>query len=112
MSDIKISGEELYVEAGALLSKTANAALNAELSGMEALSGIPGTIGGAVYMNAGAYGTEMKDVLKEVTFIDYDGNIKTMPCEDLELGYRKSIFTDNDYIVISFVLMFIDSTSK
>ena len=104
MSEIKISGEELYAEAGALLSKTANAALNAELSGMEALSGIPGTIGGAVYMNAGAYGTEIKDVLKEVTFIDSDGNLKTLPCEELELGYRKSIFTNKDYIVLSCVL--------
>ena len=104
MSEIRISGDELYVESGALLSKTANAALNAGLAGMEPLSGIPGTIGGAVYMNAGAYGTEMKDVLKEVSFMDYDGNFKTLPCEALELGYRKSIFTNNDYIVLSCVL--------
>lgn len=104
MSEIKVNDNEIYVEAGALLSKTANVALNAELAGMEALSGIPGSIGGAVCMNAGAYGTEMKDVLKEVTFIDDVGEIKTLTCDNLELGYRKSIFTNNDYIVLSCVL--------
>ena len=104
MSEILVRDEELYVEAGALLSKTANTALNESLAGMEAISGIPGTIGGAIYMNAGAYGTEIKDVLKEATFIDSKGNIKTLPCEELELGYRKSIFTNNDYVVLSCVL--------
>ncbi len=104
MSKIEVLGEEIIAQAGALLSKTANAALSNELSGMEALSGIPGSIGGAVYMNAGAYGTEMKDVIKEVSFITHDGEIKTLACEELELGYRKSIFSNNDYIILSCVL--------
>lgn len=103
LGEIKVSGDEIYAEAGALLSKTANVALNNELSGMEAISGIPGSVGGAVYMNAGAYGTEMKDVLKEVTFITPDGDIKTLGCDMLELGYRKSIFTDSENVVVSCV---------
>lgn len=103
LGEIKVFGDEIYSEAGALLSKTANVALNNELSGMEAISGIPGSVGGAVYMNAGAYGTEMKDVLKEVTFITPEGDIKTLSCDMLELGYRKSIFTDSENVIISCV---------
>lgn len=104
MSEIKVCNEEIIVESGALLSKTANVALSYELTGIEAISGIPGTIGGAIYMNAGAYGTEMKDVIKEVTFIDEDGEIKTLSCKDLELEYRKSIFTDKNCVILSCVL--------
>ncbi len=103
LSEITVCGNEIYAEAGALLSKTANVALNNELSGMEAISGIPGSVGGAVYMNAGAYGTEMKDVLKEVTFITSDGEVKTLQCDELELGYRKSIFSNSGYVIISCV---------
>lgn len=103
LGKINVADDEIYAEAGALLSKVANAALNNELAGMEAISGIPGSVGGAVYMNAGAYGTEMKDVLKEVTFITPDGDIRTLACDMLELGYRKSIFTDTENIVLSCV---------
>ncbi len=104
MSEIKVIGEEMIVDAGALLSKTANVALSNELTGIEAISGIPGTIGGAIYMNAGAYGTEIKDVLKSVTFINEEGEVKTLPAKDLELGYRKSMFTDKNDIILSCVL--------
>ncbi len=104
MSRIDINGEEMTVEAGALLSKTANIALSHSLTGIEAISGIPGTIGGAVYMNAGAYGTEIKDVIKEVTFIDENGIIKTYFCDDLDFEYRKSFFTDKNNIILSCVL--------
>lgn len=104
MSRIDVDGEEMTVEAGALLSKTANVALSHSLTGIEAISGIPGTIGGAIYMNAGAYGTEIKDVIKEATFIDENGDIKTYSCNDLGLEYRKSIFTDKNNIILSCVL--------
>lgn len=102
-SEISVSGDEITVGAGVLLSKAANAALANELSGMEALSGIPGSIGGAVSMNAGAYGTEIKDVIKEVTFIDEDLETKTLSCDELGLSYRKSIFTDTNKIILSAV---------
>ncbi len=104
MSSIDVNGEEMTVEAGALLSKTANVALSHSLTGIEAISGIPGTIGGAIYMNAGAYGTEIKDVIKEATFVDENGDIKTYLGNDLGLEYRKSIFTDKNNIILSCVL--------
>lgn len=102
-SKISVSGDEITVGAGVLLSKAANTALANGLSGMEALSGIPGSIGGAVSMNAGAYGTEIKDVLKEVNFVDEDLETKTLSCDELELSYRKSIFTDTNKIILSAV---------
>lgn len=105
MSRIDVNGEEMTVEAGALLSKTANVALSHSLTGIEAISGIPGTIGGAIYMNAGAYGTEIKDVIKEVTFIDDDGTVKTHSCKDMDFEYRKSFFTDKKNIILSCVLL-------
>ena len=104
LSNIEVNGNEIYTESGALLSKVANVALANDLGGMEALSGIPGSIGGAIYMNAGAYGTEIKDVIKEVTFVNEKGEIITLGCEELELGYRKSIFTNKNFIIISCIL--------
>ena len=103
MSEISVDGNRIKANAGALLSKTAKFALKEGLSGMEELSGIPGSIGGAVYMNAGAYGREMKDVVKEVTYITKDLKIETLKNEDLCFDYRKSIFTDSGDIVISCV---------
>lgn len=103
LSQISASGDEITAGAGVLLSKAANTALANELSGMEALSGIPGSVGGAVSMNAGAYGTEIGDVLKEVTFIDENLETKTLSADKLGLSYRKSIFTDTDRIILSAV---------
>lgn len=90
MSDIKIEGDMIYAEAGALMSKVASAALKAGLTGFEALAGIPGTIGGAVFMNAGAYGTEIKDVLKYAICLTKDNEVKEIAAEDLDLSYRHS----------------------
>ena len=66
--------------------------MNEELTGFEFAGGIPGTFGGAVVMNAGAYGGEMVQVLKEVKVLTKDGEIKTLKAEELELGYRKAMF--------------------
>ena len=74
------------------------------LTGFEFAGGIPGTLGGAVTMNAGAYGGEMKDVLKEVTVMNQDGEILTIPADKLELGYRTSIIKTAGYIVLEAVI--------
>lgn len=94
----------IYCEAGASLQSLCRYALNNSLSGLEFAYGIPGTLGGAVYMNAGAYGGEMKDVLYSCTHIDDSGNFCELSKEDLNLGYRKSAYTDNGYTVVSAVL--------
>lgn len=100
MSYVEIRDEEIYAEAGVLLSTLSHKALDASLSGLEFASGIPGTLGGAVVMNAGAYGGEMKDVITHVGYMDKDGNIQEIKNEDAEFSYRKSIFSENEYIVI------------
>lgn len=100
MSEVQVVDNMIYAEAGALMSKIASAALGAELSGFETLSGIPGTVGGGIYMNAGAYGGEIKSVLKNVTFISKNNDIVTMDTDQLELGYRHSIFETNGGIIV------------
>ena len=100
MSAVTTEGTIITAQAGALLSSVAAAAKNASLTGFEFAGGIPGTVGGAAVMNAGAYGGEMKDVLVEVTVMDADGNIFTIPAEKLELGYRTSIIKKAGYIVL------------
>ncbi len=99
-SAVTVEGTEITVQAGALLSSVAAAAKNAALTGFEFAGGIPGTMGGAVVMNAGAYGGEMKDVLTEVTVMDEEGEIVTLPADKLELGYRTSIIKTAGYIVL------------
>ena len=100
MSSVTVEGNEITAQAGALLSAVAAAAKNASLTGFEFAGEIPGTIGGAVVMNAGAYGGEMKDVLTEVTVMNAEGDIFTLPTEELELGYRTSIIKTAGYIVL------------
>lgn len=100
MSAVTVEGTEITVQAGALLSSVAATAKNAALTGFEFAGGIPGTMGGAVVMNAGAYGGEMKDVLTEVTVMDEEGEIVTLPADKLELGYRTSIIKTAGYIVL------------
>ena len=99
-SSVTVEGNEITAQAGALLSAVAAAAKNASLTGFEFAGGIPGTIGGAVVMNAGAYGGEMKDVLTEVTVMNAEGDIFTLPTDELELGYRTSIIKTAGYIVL------------
>lgn len=100
MSCIEIEENVIVAQAGALLSAIANKALENGLTGFEFAAGIPGTLGGACVMNAGAYGGEMKDVLKEVTVLTEEGEVLTIPKENLELGYRTSIIARKGYIVL------------
>ena len=101
MNDIEVQGEHIYVEAGALLSRIGSIALEAELTGFEFAAGIPGTVGGAVVMNAGAYGGEMKDILESVVVLTPEGEVKELKQEELELGYRTSIIAKKEYVVLS-----------
>lgn len=99
-NEIEVRGEEIHVQAGTVNAAVARRALDAGLTGFEFAAGIPGTTGGAVVMNAGAYGGEMKDILKEVTVLDEDGRVRTLATEELELGYRTSIIARKGYIVL------------
>ena len=100
MNEIEVDGETITAMAGALLSKIAGAALNAGLTGLEFASGIPGTLGGAVVMNAGAYGGEMKDVLDMVRVLTPEGEILELGKDALKLGYRTSVVAEKNYIVL------------
>lgn len=100
MNSIKADGDMIFAQAGALLSKVANFALKNSLEGMEFAAGIPGSIGGAVLMNAGAYGGEMKDVLTEVEILDKDGHIKMHDVNSLNLSYRHSKIMDKGGIIL------------
>ena len=104
MNEVKVEGDLVKAQAGALLSGIAAKALGAELSGFEFASGIPGTIGGACVMNAGAYGGEMKDVLESVTVLTVEGKIIELGRNELELGYRTSVIAKKGYIVLGAVL--------
>jgi len=96
---IAVDGEEISAQSGALLSKVSAVAAKNALTGLEFASGIPGTLGGAVFMNAGAYGGEMRDVVVETTYIDKDFNIKTL--NDHNFSYRHSIFQENGGIILN-----------
>lgn len=107
LPEANASDEETYyirVLAGTLLSKAAQFAATQELSGMEALRGIPGTLGGAVTMNAGAYGTEMKDVLYSVDVLTPEGELRTLTPAELALSYRHSVIPERGYVVVAATL--------
>ena len=104
MSKIEVDGEQIMAQAGALLSKLAAAALDASLTGFEFASGIPGTLGGALRMNAGAYGGEMKQVVLSADVLTPAGDFITLSVDELEMGYRTSIISKNDYVVIDALL--------
>ncbi len=98
-------GIQIVVGSGNKISKLARECLEKEITGLEELSGIPGTIGGAVKMNAGAHGKEIKDIVKKVKCIDYNGNIKEFTKEEMKFGYRKSILKKEKYIVLEVELI-------
>lgn len=104
MDRITVDGERILVQAGALLSKTAAVARDAELSGMEFAAGIPGSIGGGVVMNAGAYDGEMKQITESVKVMDKEGNILVLDNNTMEFGYRTSIIKNRPFIVLEVVL--------
>lgn len=89
----------LYAEAGASLKSLANKALDLELGGLEAISGIPGTVGGAVYMNAGAYGSEIKDVVTKIRCIK-DEKIVELDASEVNFAHRRSIFQEKGYVIL------------
>jgi len=97
---LEINGKTVTAGAGVILSKAANMAYKSGLTGLEFAAGIPGSVGGACVMNAGAYGSEMKNVLKTVTVLTKDGEVATLPAEELELGYRTSVIPKAGYLVL------------
>ena len=100
MNQITVDKEHITAGAGALLSQVAAKAAAAELGGMEFAAGIPGSVGGAVTMNAGAYGGEMKDILRTVTVLTPEGELKTLDVSEMDLSYRHSCVPEQQYIVL------------
>ncbi|MGY3776472.1 UDP-N-acetylmuramate dehydrogenase [Helcococcus sueciensis] len=99
-SQITVKENMLTAQSGATLRAAAIESFEKKLTGMEAVSGIPGTVGGAIIMNAGAYGTEMKDIVKNVVCIDRDGNIQNFNNEEMDFSYRHSTASEKDLIVL------------
>ena len=99
MSRIQVDGETIRVQAGALLSKVAAEAAKQSLTGMEFASGIPGSVGGAIVMNAGAYDGEMSQIVERVTVVSEDGEAMVLDKDTMEFGYRTSIIKNRPYVV-------------
>lgn len=103
MSEILVDGSSIRVQAGALLSQVAHTALENGLTGMEFASGIPGTVGGGVVMNAGAYGGEMSQIVKSVTVVNTEGELMVLDNESMEFGYRYSTIRNQSFVVTEVV---------
>lgn len=101
MSRVEIDGMVVRAEAGVRLSQLSAAAAEAGLSGLEFASGIPGNLGGAIFMNAGAYGGEMKQVVTEVELLTRDGDVKTYRGDEMAFGYRHSLVETMGAVVLS-----------
>ena len=104
LNKMKIDGNKIFVEAGYQLIKLSIDAMNNNLSGLEFASGIPANVGGAIYMNAGAYKSDMSELIEEVTFLDENYELKTLRKDELNFSYRHSLFQEKNYIIISTVL--------
>ena len=104
INGISSDGEKITCGAGAMLSSVCLKALSLSLTGLEFAYGIPGTAGGALYMNAGAYGGQMADVIESTECLTASGEIKTLKKEDMRLGYRSSVFKKGGLIIISLTL--------
>ena len=104
LEDCKIIQNEIHASSGLLLSKLSNIALDNELTGLEFASGIPGTLGGAIKMNAGAYSGEMKDIVASTRYINLEGNVFEILNNDHKFGYRDSIFKNKNYIILSSII--------
>lgn len=103
-SDVQIEGNLVYAQSGARLTAISRKIYEAELTGFEFASGIPGTVGGGVYMNAGAYDSEMKNVIKTVRALDKTGNVIELSNEEMHFGYRKSRAMEDSLIILSVVI--------
>ena len=101
LDQIKTSRTTIVAQSGALIADVSKEALRNRLTGLEFACGIPGSVGGALYMNAGAYGGEIKDVLKCATIVDQEGELYELPAESFDLAYRTSNIPKNRYIVLS-----------
>ncbi len=99
-TDVVVEGNRIRAGAGAMLSAVSRQALKNSLTGLEFAAGIPGTVGGAVFMNAGAYGSEMSAVLTQVTVLTPEGDVAVLPVGELELGYRTSCVGPKGYVVL------------
>ena len=104
LNKMKIDGNKIFVEAGYQLIKLSIDAMNNNLSGLEFASGIPANVGGAIYMNAGAYKSDMSEIIEEVTFLDENYELKTLRKDELNFSYRHSLFQEKNYIIISAIL--------
>lgn len=100
LEKINIMDTKVIVQSGVKNAILAQKLLENSLTGFEFASGIPGTIGGGIKMNAGAYGNEMKDIIQEVTYVDYDGNVNTISNVECEFGYRHSRFFEEKNIIL------------
>jgi UDP-N-acetylmuramate dehydrogenase len=100
LNEVKADGERVIAQGGALLSSASVQALKQSLKGMEFAHGIPGSVGGAVAMNAGAYNGEISQVIESALIVDKEGNIKKLSKEELELSYRMSAILKYDYVVL------------
>ena len=94
---------EVKIGSGFQVTKLSRIGLNEEFKGLEFLCGIPGTVGGAIRMNAGAYGGEIKDIIQSVKYMDLDGNTYKLKAEDMKFSHRHSIFSDKNWIIIKAV---------
>lgn len=105
-SKIEVDADSCYIkaDAGALLSRIAKCAYDESMTGFEFAAGIPGTLGGAVTMNAGAYGGEMRDIIMEVTVMDKAGNVEVKSNDEMNFDYRHSIVMDGDLIVLNAIM--------
>lgn len=102
MRKVVVEGEEINAGCGVLLGSIGTNASHASLSGAEFANGIPGTLGGAIYMNAGAYGGQMSDIIKETTVYDVDADqVQILSCAQQHFSYRHSIFMEKNYIILS-----------
>ena len=106
MGGIDVSGNEIIAGAGAALNAVCNAALENSLSGAENLYGIPGSVGGALFMNAGAFGSEMKDIAVSCRYIDEQGKLCEMLAENMDLSYRHSVFSKRECVITSVKMRF------
>lgn len=99
-NEVVMEGTKVKAKSGLLLSRLSKLIMKESLEGFEFASGIPGTLGGAVAMNAGAYGGEMKDVVTGASVLDNEGNVIYLDKEELKLGYRRSVVQEKNYIVL------------
>ena len=99
-ANIEVDGTKIIAQSGALLPKISAVAAENSLTGLEFASGIPASLGGAIYMNAGAYGGEMKDVVKEIEYIDENSQFKTISVTDETFSYRHSVFTNTNSVIL------------